>query len=1317
MLINGNHKSHIIFAAFAIVFIGFLFLNVLPVHAADYTASGKCGTCDWYIDEDGVLTITEGELEDWSEEFWDYPPWYEYAEDYVQSVVTVGTVKLATCKNLFNHCSNLKSLDMSGFDASDVADMSSMFYSCDCLERINLGEINTSGVTNMQSMFSFCSSLESLDLSNFNTSNVTAMQDMFSNCSSLKSLNLSNFDTSNVIDMNCMFHSCYSLKSLDLRNFDTSNVAYMYSMFMQCSSLESLDLSGFDTSNITDMSSMFQNCYSLESVKLNNFDTSKVTTMHDMFNCCESLYSLDLSSFYTPSVTDMWGMFSGCESLEHLDICNFNTTSVEEMRYMFSGCERLASLDLSSFNTSGIEDMWHMFEGCESLSTLKVGKWDISSIMFSLYATFPVAMLDKNDSDKKYKAGDTIPTVSYHTFVRESPMEETDVTLTKEDLFKGYTSYLNNHAYSEMLSTLYDDEYEVIWGSGATLTVGAIKKVLAGGGAGSIRILLESAGVQWDSDKMREEVARDCLSAVQKENTPRMDLMEGLKADYDYLKLMKSTSTNYLSLAKEIAEGSGDKYTFIVSYDMLNAANKSSKAFKIADQTFNVLQATLTCMATMQARKEIIDVLDEYAPENSDLHKGLWIIERKLNKRTSTNIVETMFKEGVFDHVTSEAASLIISLPTAILNGSSAGPLTFFVEAGYKSLGKMIPGADSDDINRAAMAYSNAINLEGCRHSKKMECTDNHQNNQGRSVKKLMGQYAILYAGQLESIKQSYDYCQEITTSYSQDAKAVLDYDFAKYGPLLTYDKYIESCLRSANIDYRYKLLENGDVRILGIRNEDVVFVDGDNIINIPKKVDGHNVAEIGANAFAGNNKIKCLSVPATVKKVGDNAFSGCSTLSSVFVEGPVKEIGSRAFADCDELSLVEIPESVETISEDAFEGSDNVVISASDGSVGEEFAEDNNLELKISEPTVTGINIASEPTKKQYLITEDLDESGLVVMATYADGSTADVTEEAICTLSDRQIGTNTVTVRYDTCETSFDITMRSAECEYTVCCVDEDGNNLITETTETATYGDKVIVKAPAVEGHTAFEPQQTLTVGLDSEVVFIYMDGVKKNIREAQITLGTIPEANGQQIKPAVTVKYGEEMLTAGVDYELIYGDNVEVGSKSGLVAINGIGNYMGIAVTEFDIIKHDQNHVQNHIHTWKHIKNPAGLLKNGKEYDKCTVCGAQQNMKVLVGYATYYVKSFKVVKGKKAFTAKWKKQSKKNLKKFNGYQIRYSTKSNMKGAKYKTAGKKATYKKIGKLKAKTKYYVQVRTYTKTKSGTFYSKWSGKKSVKTR
>ena len=87
--------------------------------------------------------------------------------------------------------------------------------------------------------------------------------------------------------------------------------------------------------------------------------------------------------------------------------------------------------------------------------------------------------------------------------------------------------------------------------------------------------------------------------------------------------------------------------------------------------------------------------------------------------------------------------------------------------------------------------------------------------------------------------------------------------------------------------------------------------------------------------------------------------------------------------------------------------------------------------------------------------------------------------------------------------------------------------------------------------------------------------------------------------------------------------------------------------------------------------------------------------------------------KLKKAKKAFTVKWKKKSG-----VTGYQIRYSLKSSMKGAKTVTVKSvKTVSKKVKKLKKKKKYYVQVRTYKVVNGKTYWSGWSVKKSVKTK
>lgn len=86
-----------------------------------------------------------------------------------------------------------------------------------------------------------------------------------------------------------------------------------------------------------------------------------------------------------------------------------------------------------------------------------------------------------------------------------------------------------------------------------------------------------------------------------------------------------------------------------------------------------------------------------------------------------------------------------------------------------------------------------------------------------------------------------------------------------------------------------------------------------------------------------------------------------------------------------------------------------------------------------------------------------------------------------------------------------------------------------------------------------------------------------------------------------------------------------------------------------------------------------------------------------------------------KSKKAFTAKWKKQSAQT----SGYQLLYSTNSKFKSRnKYVTVSSyKTTLKTIKKLAAKKKYYVKIRTYKSVSGKKYYSGWSAAKTVVTK
>lgn len=89
----------------------------------------------------------------------------------------------------------------------------------------------------------------------------------------------------------------------------------------------------------------------------------------------------------------------------------------------------------------------------------------------------------------------------------------------------------------------------------------------------------------------------------------------------------------------------------------------------------------------------------------------------------------------------------------------------------------------------------------------------------------------------------------------------------------------------------------------------------------IPAEIDGLPVTQIGSEAFYGQNCLKSVIFPNSIRKIGSYAFDSCDNLESINLPNGLKEISFFAFAYCYKLtSDLYIPESVELIDRCAFD-------------------------------------------------------------------------------------------------------------------------------------------------------------------------------------------------------------------------------------------------------------------------------------------------------------------------------------------------------------------------------------------------------------
>ena len=115
--------------------------------------------------------------------------------------------KIKSCRNMFAGCVDIKSVDLTKLEASEIVSMEFMFVGCSNLTKVEFGAINTSKVASMANMFVYCTELTECDMSKLNTDSLVAMRDIFRGCVKLQNLKI--FDTSNVKDYACPFNSFF----------------------------------------------------------------------------------------------------------------------------------------------------------------------------------------------------------------------------------------------------------------------------------------------------------------------------------------------------------------------------------------------------------------------------------------------------------------------------------------------------------------------------------------------------------------------------------------------------------------------------------------------------------------------------------------------------------------------------------------------------------------------------------------------------------------------------------------------------------------------------------------------------------------------------------------------------------------------------------------------------------------------------------------------------------------------------------------------------------------------------------------------------
>ncbi|MBR3631111.1 MAG: leucine-rich repeat protein [Oscillospiraceae bacterium] len=90
--------------------------------------------------------------------------------------------------------------------------------------------------------------------------------------------------------------------------------------------------------------------------------------------------------------------------------------------------------------------------------------------------------------------------------------------------------------------------------------------------------------------------------------------------------------------------------------------------------------------------------------------------------------------------------------------------------------------------------------------------------------------------------------------------------------------------------------------------------------LEIPAKIEGVPVTEIGKSAFSGATRLKSLTMPDTITTIGESAFADCTALETLKLSESLKTISAYSFQKCTSIKELVLPDSVSTIGERAFQ-------------------------------------------------------------------------------------------------------------------------------------------------------------------------------------------------------------------------------------------------------------------------------------------------------------------------------------------------------------------------------------------------------------
>ena len=331
--------------------------------------------------------------------------------------INVPQTTSTSLSQTFSGCTNLTSIDLTGFNLNKITNLQRTFANCNNLTTIEgFFDNDLSNVTTLQNTFDSCKKLETIDLSGQTMDKLTTMESAFANTTNAKVIKFPKTTTAKVTSMYTCFYNDNNIETLDMSGFKIGAITSAKCMFGSSTNRDTsiegtveIDFGDqtFPKASGYNFTILFQYNKFIKKVNLNFMKTLTYTqSQFDfMFQGASSLVELDLTPIVInkTGLTTLRAVFDGCARLASITtIENIVPTKLSgsyAIQYLFRDCKSLTSIDLSAFDTTyvtqdsnsyywGTSGYSSMFEGCESLQTLDISHFVIGTSIKAFQKTF-----------------------------------------------------------------------------------------------------------------------------------------------------------------------------------------------------------------------------------------------------------------------------------------------------------------------------------------------------------------------------------------------------------------------------------------------------------------------------------------------------------------------------------------------------------------------------------------------------------------------------------------------------------------------------------------------------------------------------------------------------------------------------------------------------------------------------------------------------------------------------------------------------------------------------------------------------------------